>query len=183
MIRRLVLSALGLLLVTGCGADPQASRPAPTHNATDVMFLQMTLEHHRQAADLLGITAEKARRPEVRALAETMRAQAAEETARMTGWLAAWAESSTPDPDAGAHAGHGDVHSLLPEHVDEVRRAPEAEVEQMALNVLVGHLHNVVAVARLEAGGGADPQAKALAARIAETRETQIQQMLTLLAG
>ena len=53
-----------------------------------------------------------------------------------------------------------------------------AEFEKAFLNLLIGHQHNAVAMAKLEKEGGVNPQAKHLAERIFESRTAQIAQML-----
>jgi uncharacterized protein (DUF305 family) len=181
----------GVLLLTGCGASgtPSAGSAATgaavadgPHNDTDVMFLQMSLEHIRQGADVVRMAKERGGTPELRELATTMDAEWAADADTMARWLTAWNESLAADPDAGVHKGHGDVHSLLPEHVAELRAATADTFDRTALSLLVGHLHNVVEVSRLETTTGQHPQVKAMAATITTTREAQIQKILLMLA-
>jgi hypothetical protein len=48
------------------------------------------------------------------------------------------------------------------------------------VSLLLGHLHNCVEVARMEATGGRYPPAKALAETITTQRQAQIQALLAL---
>jgi uncharacterized protein (DUF305 family) len=181
--RRLVLMA-GLLTVTACSGPAPQPVAAAAHNATDVMFLQMTLDYHRQAADLVQLTVQRARHPEVRQLAEQMGEQWAAETTQMTGWLDAWGESHAADPRENVHAQHGGGGlSLRPEDVDAARRAADTDVDRVALSLLLGHHHNTVEVARMETTGGGAPDVKALAAKIVELRQGQVQTMLRLIGS
>ena len=87
-MRRLAVTVLLLVALTGCGAAP--ARPAPAFNATDVMFLQMSLEHIRQGELVTGPAADRARSPRVRALVTELHAQWQAEAATMQRWLAGW---------------------------------------------------------------------------------------------
>jgi uncharacterized protein (DUF305 family) len=190
---RVVAALLAGGLLAGCGAAagppvtaapeaPVVAAPGP-HNDTDVMFLQMTLDHHRQGAELVELAATRASRPEVRRLAATMRRQWADESRTMTAWLTAWGAPLAADPDADVHAGHGDLHSLRPSDIEELRRAAGPEVDRTALSLLLGHHHNTVEVARMVTAKGANAEVKKLAEELTTTRQEQVRQMLTLLAS
>ena len=197
MRRLLVASAVVALALAGCG-DPAASgsaapgptvpgsaTPAPAASAgndTDVMFLQMSLEHVRQGDEVVALAEERAADPRVRALAADLRRQWRAEAETMRGWLTRWGRPLAAAPDAGAHAGHGDLHSLRASDVAELRAAEGADFDRTALSLLLGHLHNTVETARLETAGGAYPPAISLAATMTTVRQQQVQTMLGLLA-
>ncbi len=200
-VLQLASAALAAGVLTGCGAaaeppatnppaaDPAAAEssaakpPAAPHNDTDVMFLQMTLDHHRQGAEVVELAATRASRPEVRRLAAEIRQQWADESKTMTAWLTAWGAPLAADPDEGVHAGHGDLHSLRPSDVAELRRAAGPDVDRTALSLLLGHHHNTVEVARMQAAKGANPDAKRLAEELTRRRQEQVRRMLALLAS
>ncbi len=189
MRRMTVAVALVALALTGCGggspapAGPaSAASAAPAGNDTDVMFLQMSLAHVRQGDEVVALAEERATDPRVRALAAELRSQWRTEAATMRDWLTAWGRPLEADPDAGAHAGHGDLHSLRPADVAELRAADGAAFDRTALSLLLGHLHNGMETARMETAGGGHPPAISLAATITSTRQEQIRTMLTLLA-
>ena len=191
--RRVALLVGAVLAVAVAGCDGAgAPRTAPTaapasasaagFNDTDVMFLQMSLEHVRQGRDVVRLAEQRGRTTEVRELAAAMHAQWADESDTMARWLTAWGQPLVPAADAGLHAGHGDLHSLRPADIAELRASSDADFDRTAISLLVGHLHNSVEVTRLEATGGAYPPARDLAATMTKTRMAQIQQMLRLLA-
>ena len=179
--RFLVFAAIAALALTGCGGGDPA-RPAPAFNDTDVMFLQMSVEHVRQGEPVVSLAEQRATDPEVRSLAAELRTQWTGEAATMTGWLADWKQSPSAAPDAGAHAGHGDLHSLRAADVAELEGTTGADFDRTALSLLLGHLHNSVETARLETAGGSYPPAISLAAGMTTARQAQIQRMLTLIA-
>jgi uncharacterized protein (DUF305 family) len=201
MMRRLIaVAALLALAVSGCGdnrpaADPAASATtaeagpssaaAPSEGAvndTDVMFAQMSVEHIRQGEQVVALAAQRATDPEVTALVTELRDQWRGEAETMMGWLAQWQQPLTADPDAGVHAGHGDLHSLRPTDIAELSAAQGEAFDRTALSLLLGHLHNCVETARMETAGGRYPAAINLAAATISKRQAQVQRMLTLMA-
>ncbi|MEV4709161.1 DUF305 domain-containing protein [Actinoplanes sp. NPDC049316] len=174
-----LMVAVLLTMLAACGASP-AAPPAPAHNPTDVMFLQMSLEYVRQGELVVSPAAQGASDPRVRALAAEVRDQWRDEARTMQRWLTGWQQPPSADPDAGAHAGHGDLHSLRDADIGELAAARGAEFDRKAVSLLLGHLHNCVEVARMETAGGQYPPAKALAGQITAARQGQIRRLLTL---
>jgi uncharacterized protein (DUF305 family) len=181
MRRFLVFAAIVALTLSGCGGTEPAT-PAPALNDTDVMFLQMSVEHIRQGDPVVVLAEQRATDPEVKSLAAELRAQWTAEAKTMTGWLADFKQSPSAAPDAGAHAGHGDLHSLRPADVAELEATKGEDFDRTALSLLVGHLHNSVETTRMETAGGGYPPAISLAAGMTTARQAQIQKMLTLIA-
>ena len=180
-MRRLLVLLIAALVLTGCG---QPAKPAVTtpFNDVDVMFLQMGLAQIAEGDEVAALAVQRAGSAEIRTLATELRTQWQAESGTMQRWLLGWQQPLTADPGAGAHAGHGDLHSLRRSDIAELRAAKGADFDRTALSLLLGHLHNSVEVTRLEAGGGAYPPAKDLAATMTQTRLAQIQRMLTLVA-
>lgn len=176
-----VVAALLTLVLAACGGAPAAA-PPPAYNPTDVMFLQMSLEYIRQGEQVVTPAAQGATDPGVRALATELRDQWRGEEETMRGWLAAWQKPASADPHAGAHEGHGDLHSLRDSDIGELAAAEGADFDRTAVSMLLGHLHNCVEVARMEVTGGQYAPAKALAEQVTTTRQAQIQRLLTLAA-
>ena len=181
MRRSAVFAVVLALALSGCGGAEPAAK-APAHNDTDVMFLQMSVEHIRQGEPVVALAEQRATDPEVKSLAAELRAQWKTEAASMTGWLAGWKQPPSAAADAGAHAGHGDLHSLRAADVAELEATTGADFDRTALSLLVGHLHNSVETTRMETAGGSYPPAISLAAGMTTARQAQIQKMLTLIA-
>ncbi|GIE86276.1 DUF305 domain-containing protein [Actinoplanes regularis] len=193
----IVLSAVAFL-PAGCASPPAASSPptavvpaesaaaAPAASAAvnevDVMFLQMGLAQIGEGEQIAALAEERAGNSEVRAVAAELREQWKTESGTMERWLLGWAEPVTADPSAGAHAGHGDLHALRPSDFGELRAVQGADFDRTAVSLLLGNLHNGMETLRMEAAGGSYPPARALATRMATTRQAQIQRLLKLAA-
>jgi uncharacterized protein (DUF305 family) len=198
---RRVLVVMAVLGLAACGPEstsggaPTTAPPPPTtaaalpatvdgpYNATDVMFLQMMLAHHEPAAALLELGRSKATRAEVRGLAGDLATAQAAETRTITGWLEAWGEPLASDAHPDAHAAHGGLPALGDKEIAELARAGSAEFDTAFLNMLIGHQHGAVELARMEATSGQNPRVKELARRTDETTRGQIQQLLRMVAG
>jgi uncharacterized protein (DUF305 family) len=179
---RFVVTALvAVLALAGCGAGERPPT-APAFNDTDVMFLQMSLEYVRQGDQVAALAESRGGTAEVRKLATDLRAQWRTESGTMQRWLLGWQRPLTADPSEGVHAGHGDLHSLRPADIAELRATRAADFDRTAMTVLVGHLHNCVEVTRMESAGGRYPPARALAEQMTAARQAEIQRMLRLLA-
>lgn len=184
MRRRDVLAAAVLLAAAagGCGSGTAGGEQAAEnpYNADDVMFLQMSLEYARQGAQVTGPVLKDATDAELRAVAGELDSQWGEESTVMRRWLLGWEQPVEPAPEASLHDHHGGLHSLRPEDIAELNAASGTQREVIARSLLLGHLHNTVALARQEATGGAYPPAVQQAQAITERRQGQIQRLLAL---
>jgi uncharacterized protein (DUF305 family) len=175
------------LVVAGCGSGSAPAAPPPPvstvvesdeFNATDVMFLQMSVSHHRTGLEIVRLAKDRPVRADVKTLASAIEVTQLSEVDSMTKWLAEWKQPESAGDNPELHAGHGGDHSTSPEAIAELAATDPAEFEKAFLNLLIGHQHNAVAIAKLEKEGGVNPRAKDLAARIFESRTAQIGQML-----
>ena len=68
------------------------------------------------------------------------------------------------------------------ERLAELAAMGPDEFDVAFVNVLIGHQHGAVELARMETAGGANPEVKELAKQTDETVRAQIQQMLRMVA-
>lgn len=180
-------AVLAPLLLTACGggeADGRpvsAATPAAKHNDGDVMFLQMMIAHHRQGLEMAGLAAERAPSEDVRVLAGAVRATQTEEAERMIAWLRAWSKPLEASHGHAHHSAHGAMPATGPKEIAALKGAKGAAFERTFLNLFIAHQHNAVEMARTELAEGANPDAKAFAQRVRDSRTDQIQQMLGML--
>ncbi|OLT10912.1 hypothetical protein BJF79_25350 [Actinomadura sp. CNU-125] len=171
---------------TACGGEATEGKPvsaasdvAAKHNDGDVMFLQMMIEHHAQGLEMAGVAAERAPSEDVRVLAGAVKATQTEEAKRMVSWLKAW--SKPLKAEHGHHGHHGAAPATSAREIDALKEAKGAEFEAAFLNLFIAHQHNAVEMAQAELKDGTNPDAKAFAERVRESRTDQIRQMLGLL--
>ncbi|WP_433292334.1 DUF305 domain-containing protein [Actinoplanes sp. CA-030573] len=182
MARRLARLALILALAAGCSHERPAATAEP-YNATDVMFLQMSLEQITEGDQVASLAEERAADPRVRAIATELRTQWKDESGTMRRWLLGWQQPLTADPSAGAHAGHGALHALRASDIEELRAARGGDFDRTAVSLLLGHLANCVETSRMEQSAGGYPPARSLATTATERRQSQVRRLLTLAAA
>ncbi|WP_257902392.1 DUF305 domain-containing protein [Saccharothrix obliqua] len=188
-MRRLTTLLAGLLLLAGCGLGSSNEVAAPTgpvstvaetneFNPVDVMYLQMAVPHHRAGLEIVKLAKDRQVRTDVKNLAAAIEVTQLSEVDSMLKWLHDWKQPETGGDHPDLHAGHGGDHSTSPEAIAAVAASDSGEFEKAFLNLLIAHQHNAVEMAKMEKEGGVNPQTKALAERIFQSRTGQISQML-----
>jgi uncharacterized protein (DUF305 family) len=190
--RFLAVGALAALVfalpLTGCGhaspARPTTARspavPPPAGvNATDVMFVQMVLPHHRQGTQIARLATGREPREEVRILAAAIDTTQSAEVDTLEGWLHGWHQPETAT-DAHAHDAHGGVPATSLTTIAALQKATGADFDRRFLDTMIAHQDDAIQLARMELAGGLDPQTKEFATRLDQSRTAQIQRMLAL---
>ncbi|MER7330515.1 MULTISPECIES: DUF305 domain-containing protein [unclassified Micromonospora] len=192
------VTAAAALALTACGGDghpspgaghgtPATSGPAATASAAaafndaDAMFAQMMIPHHRQAVEMSELAATRAADPEVKRLAEEIKAAQAPEIATMSGWLAAWGR---PVPSPGAempHMDHGMPGMMSDADMEKLAAASGREFDRQFLTMMIAHHEGAVTMARDELARGTNAEAKALAQQIVTAQQAEIVTMEKIL--
>jgi uncharacterized protein (DUF305 family) len=180
--RARILLLVGMLLLAGCTSAPPRDKPVAPFNATDVMFLQMMLTYQGQALKIVPLGAKRATREDVRTLAAAVEVTQADEAITMAGWLTSWKQPLVADPDQSLHADHGGLRDTSADELAALEGMTGADFDRRFLNLLIGHQHNSIEVARMETAKGVNPEARDLARRVDASRTAQIQQMLGMLS-
>jgi uncharacterized protein (DUF305 family) len=197
-------TALGTT-VAGCGDDsPSAGSPSDTHTASngdvfndaDVSFATDMIQHHAQALSMVDLTEGRPLDPEVRQLAEDIRAAQGPEIEAMSDWLTAWDHEVPETMRDHSNAGHdmgGDMseqmegmESDMPgmmsaEEMDELQDAPDPEFQDMWLEMMIEHHQGAVEMAQAQQEDGTSPEAVELAETIESSQEQEIETMESLL--
>ena len=161
-------------------APPATAAPA-TPSPADVMFAQMMIPHHEQAVVMSDYALENTSNPEVRALAEQIKAAQQPEIEQMTTWLEEWGVPVMSGMDAmGAHGGHGMSGMLSDEQLDELANATDAEFDALYLAYMIDHHEGAIDMAE-DVADSQDPRVAALAAAIVEAQRAEILEMQRLL--
>lgn len=195
-MRRLCTALVSVVLaltLAGCGGsdtstNPKADQSAPTapvsgeHNAADVMFAQMMIQHHSQAIDMAKMATGRAANPQVLALANQIQAAQGPEISTMTGWLAGWGEP-TSMPGGGGHSmsSHGTTGMMSDDDMAKLEALSGREFDREFLVMMTEHHRGAVEMARTERADGRYPAAHRLAAEIITSQTAEIARMAALL--
>lgn len=164
------------------------------HNAADVTFASMMIEHHRSAIEMAQLAPDRAAGPEVKDLAARIEAAQAPEIESMTGWLDDWGTAmpgmSTGGVDMGTGAmGTGSTGGMaMPgmmtaDQMAALTAATGAGFDRMFLELMIEHHQGAVEMADTELAAGANADALALAESIRTSQTGEIAEMQALLQG
>jgi uncharacterized protein (DUF305 family) len=195
-MRRLsfVLVAVALTVFgTACGGDgdghggeheEQSSEGA--FNDADVAFAQGMIPHHAQAVEMADLVPDRAASPEVRDLAERIRAAQQPEIELMESWLEDWDRSmGGMDHSDMDHSDMdmADMGMVSDEGMQQLESASGKEFDRLFLTSMREHHVGAVTMAEEELNAGESPEAKELARAIIDTQRAEIEEIDGLLAG
>ena len=196
--------ALGLTL-SACGeSEDEAGRHdasavqtagnGDVFNDADVEFASQMIPHHAQAIQMVVLAEGRPLDPEVAELADAVRAAQAPEVEQMVDWLTGWGEEVPETSLDHSHAGH-DVDEMSPvegmddmpgmmttEEMQALADAPDAEFQDLWLEMMVRHHEGAIEMARTEAEHGHFKPAVALAEEIEAAQEAELETMQGLVS-
>ena len=182
----LALAVVTALLVAACGG--------PDHNDADVSFATDMVRHHAQAVAMADLTIGRTGLDaEVADLAEQIRKDQTPEINTMSDWLEEWGEQ-VPRTGYGSRDGHthsqegmgmqdlGDMPGMMTsEEMHGLDATKGAAFQRRWLEMMVEHHQGAIRMARTEVAEGEDQDARALARRIIEGQQAEVDTMRTLL--
>lgn len=201
----LTVLALGLALAA-CGDDDGKSggdhassvHTAPNgeeFNDADMVFATSMIPHHAQAIQMVTLTdTTRTLDPEVKQLAESIRAAQAPEVETMVEWLTAWGKDIPETSNDHVNGGHdmGDMPDMadsdMPgmmsaEQMQQLMDASDADFQDMWLKMMKEHHEGAIEMARTEQAEGAFPDAVEMAKSIIASQQAEIDQIDAMLGS
>ncbi len=155
-----------------------SSATAGDFNEQDVTFARMMIPHHEQAIDMAETVLEKKGvDPAVVDLAEQIQAAQGPEIETMSSWLEEWGAESGD----GDHGTHGDG-MMSDEDMAALGSAEGEEASRLFLEQMIVHHEGAIEMAEEEIESGRNPDAIALAGKIAADQQAEIETMRGLLS-
>jgi uncharacterized protein (DUF305 family) len=175
-------ASVGLLV-----SPSESSEPAP--GTVDIGFAQDMSVHHRQAALMASLVAERSTDPAIQPLAFDIEFTQLEQIGRMQGWLSLWDAPPLPAGNrmtwmSGHGHGHGGVETMpgmaSPQQLEELRRASGREFDILFLQLMLRHHQGGVPMARYAQQHAEVPQVRNLAGQMltAQTKESDYMKQL-----
>lgn len=173
-------------------SSEQTASNGDTFNNSDVTFASDMIPHHAQAIEMVTLTDTRTLDPEVKQLADDIRAAQSPEVETMVDWLTAWGEEIPETSLDHANAGHDmdDMPSMestdMPgmmsaDDMQSLADASDAEFQDMWLQMMREHHEGAVEMAKTEQADGAYPGAVSLAEPIETTQLAEVEQIKQLL--
>ena len=148
----------------------------------DVMFAQMMIPHHEQAVHMAEMADDAASSPEVRDLAERIKAAQGPEIETMQGWLEDWGvEEDSHGGDHGHGSDSGMPGMMSDADLDDLGRTGGNGFDRMFLTMMIAHHEGAIEMAETELADGEDADVKALARDIRTAQTKEIAEMRRLL--
>ncbi|WGW13670.1 DUF305 domain-containing protein [Saxibacter everestensis] len=186
--------AIAALALAGCAGTDSGStghhdsgsssqESSADHNDADVTFAQMMIPHHSQAVEMSDmVLAKDGLRPEVRDLAERIKAAQGPEITTMAGWLEEWGAAATPEGKHGMEHGGPGMDGMMSEDGMKALDAADAEsASRLFLEQMIKHHEGAVDMAKTERQSGSNPEALKLADKVISSQEEEIAEIRKLL--
>ncbi len=199
-------SAVAGLLIT---SNTQAQSPNAQHNLhhplaqttpqqrgmmmgeVDQHFIEMMIPHHEDAIEMAELALSRAKRPEVKKLAQAIIKDQNREIEQMRSWYKKWYGTEVPaTPMAGMgmmrmHQGRGQgmnqgmmrmsMHPDMQMHLDTLKNA--SDFDQEFIREMIPHHQMAVMMSRMVVNNGTHPELRNLAQSIIKTQTAEIAQM------
>jgi uncharacterized protein (DUF305 family) len=192
LLATLAMGAPGLSQSDGGVAPPGTARetwrPGPGRMGmgySDRHFIVMMIPHHDGAIAMADLALTRARRPEIRALAQRIKASQTRENAQMRSWYRQWYGGEVPQWGGsygrgvysgwGGWMGMGHGMGMMGTDVQWLKQAPDfdrAFIEQM-----IPHHRMGVMMASMAQANGQHPQLRELQQAMVRVQSEQIEQM------
>ncbi|SIM74507.1 DUF305 domain-containing protein [Micromonospora cremea] len=173
------------IIVPGRPGESAATRPAheirdagpAPHNSLDVMFVRMMIPHHAQALEMAELAPGRAADPDIRALAERIRASQGPEMGMMRGWL----QTRGLSPEAQGHD-HGTMRGMQsPEAMRQLAAARGADFDRLFVRMMTEHHQGAIEMATELLKVGSDLTLSEFANSVATEQTVEIDRMREVL--
>jgi uncharacterized protein (DUF305 family) len=157
-----------------------------TFNNVDVMFVRMMIPHHQQAVEMAALAETRAVDPQVKQLAAQIRTTQTAEIATMKRWLTFWGQPTVVPSGhdvSGMPSGMPGMPGMMSgADIAKLKAATGKDFDRQFLQMMIVHHKGAIQTARTEEANGASPDAKALAGRVINDQQAEIDTMQKVLA-
>jgi uncharacterized protein (DUF305 family) len=191
----LIYSFVGLLVGSGITTvaltnrtQAQMGNPMRTdaprqmmHTQRDRHFIEMMIPHHQDAIDMANLALSKAKRPEIKKLAQDIIRDQNREINQMKGWYKQWYGSAVL-ASSGMGANHGrhqrmGMMNMMSMNIDSLKNA--ADFDKAFIEQMIPH-HKMAVIMTAMILDSNHPEMRNLAKDIIRTQSSEIEQMQQL---
>ncbi|MBQ1031741.1 DUF305 domain-containing protein [Micromonospora sp. SD19] len=152
--------------------------PAP-HNSLDVWFVRMMIPHHAQALAMAELAPDRAADPDVRAIAERIRASQGPEMGMMRGWL----QTRGLPAEVQGHD-HGTMRGMQsPEAMAQLAATRGPDFDELFVQMMTEHHQGAIEMATNLLTVGSDLTLNEFANAVATEQTVEIDRMREILGS
>ncbi|MEU5962356.1 DUF305 domain-containing protein [Micromonospora parva] len=152
--------------------------PAP-HNSLDVWFVRMMIPHHAQALAMAELAPDRAADPDVRAIAERIRASQGPEMGMMRGWL-----QTRGLPEEVQGHDHGTMRGMQsPEAMAQLAATRGPDFDKLFVQMMTEHHQGAIEMATNLLTVGSDLTLNEFANAVATEQTVEIDRMREILGS
>ena len=179
----LTSSAIAGLLITNSSQAQSpglAQMPPPQRGMmtqADRHFIEMMIPHHQGAIDMANLALTRAKKPEIRRLAETIKRDQTREIQQMRTWYKQWYGTEVPATVTGGMGmmGMSGHHGNMMGDLTALRNASDFDAE--FIRQMIPHHEMALRMSRMVLNHGTKPELRNLADSIIKSQTAEINQM------
>ncbi len=184
---------LGAVAINRTAAQPQMLEKPPhspmgmmmNQEKADSHFIEMMIPHHKGAVDMANLAMTKAKHPEIKTLAESIKKSQSQEIQQMTAWYKQWYGNEVPAMSSHAmgmpmNSDRNMMQMGMMEHhtmgmdLDRLKNAPDFDIS--FIEQMIPHHKMAVMMAAMILDSN-HPEMRELANNIIQTQSAEIEQM------
>ena len=172
---------------------PGKPAPAPQSGMMtrpDQFFIEMMIPHHQDAVEMANLALTRAKRPEIKQLAEAIKRDQTREIQQMRGWYKAWYGKDVPPVPMGTGmmgnrqgmgTGMGMGQGMMTQngmmHTDLVALKNASDFDKEFVRQMIPHHQMAVHMAQMVLNQKTRPEIRTLAQSIIQSQTAEIKQM------
>jgi len=168
---------------------PGNKAPAPQNSMMtqpDQHFIEMMIPHHQDAVEMANLALTRAKRTEIKKLAEAIKREQSREIQQMRGWYKAWYGKDVPQVPMGTgmmgnRSGTGMGQGMMTQngmmHADLVALKNASDFDKEFVRQMIPHHQMAVHMAQTVLSQKTRPESRTLAQSIIQSQTAEINQM------
>lgn len=163
--------------ITPAETTPATSTKANTTTQSDRQFIEMMIPHHQGAIEMAELALTKAKRPEIKKMAESIIQDQKREIQQMQGWYKQWYGKEIAVSSSMDHSAHQGMMSMdmMETHLQNLKTASDFDKE--FVRQMIPHHEGALMMAEMVIDTAENPEIRNLAESIIESQSAEIKQM------
>ncbi len=177
----MVLTALIAAMALAACSSSSTQDKASSHNRADVVFATHMIPHHQQGADLSAMVPAHSTNADLTKLAASIASTQMSEIKSLANLVTQWSTQS--DADTRGPADTAMTGMVSQATMTKLGTLTGPDFDKLWLQSMISHHQGAIEMAKTEASGGNNPDAIAMANKMASAQQAEVDQMTKMLGG